>query len=111
MISFQGVNIPHAVVDLTWGLSDDIEHKSIITGKRKFVTKGDHADVTVTVYLWKCTAGEQATVKGMKRQEGTLVTVVGSGNFRCVQIQFGLLKNKSTKQIAIMSFKSIDYVD
>lgn len=109
-MTFDSVTIPHSVPNYSWGDSQDLEHPSIITGKRKFVTLGDYAEVTVLVYYYKLTESEQAAVDAMLRQEATLSTDLGSALFRCTQIKYGLLDNLTTHKIATMTFKSINYV-
>lgn len=109
-MTFKGTTIPHAVYSPDWGQSRDRENESVINGARNWTDEGDHAELTVTVYLFKCTESEVTAVKAMKRQEGTLVTPLGTGTFRCTQIKYGLLDNLEDKQIAVMTFKSKAYV-
>lgn len=105
------VNFAHSVPEYSWGESDDIEHKSVINGKRTFVTMGDHATVTYTVYMYKLDSAGQTAINSCRGKEGTLTTAVGSGTFRCTQIKKDFLDPiAGDKLIAILTFKSLNYV-
>lgn len=105
------VSMARAVPEYDWGNSEDIEHESVITGKKSFVAMGDHATVQYTVNMWKLTSAEQTAIYGCRGKEGTLTTAVGAGAFRCTEIKRNYLDPiAGAYPVAILTFKSINYV-
>lgn len=104
------INFTHSVLSYDWGQSQDLENKSIITGKRNYNNLGDYAEIKMTVFLWKHTTQEQTNIRALRGQAGTLYTAIGQANFYVYSIQYNFYDNLDKYLMCTITFKSRGYV-
>lgn len=120
------VLLDHTIMESDWIIPDEIEHKSVITGNKSFITLGDYANFTVTVNLFKY--GNTSTMKSKFLEiytynhkdvvfypfrEGNPI-MDKNGNtvqFHITSMKLDFLSNINTLDILTVKFESLKYVD
>lgn len=118
------VNLDNTVLDSSWGITDEIEQKSILNGEKTWVTLGDYAEFTVNVNLFKYADpvakfqelyayNHKDVDQFFPHRDGVAVQKATGGNckFHIAQIKLSYLGNNEKLDTLSIHFVANSYVN